>query len=342
MSNDVPAACYARFSSDKQSPLSIDDQVRKYREYAQRQGWEILDEHIYSDAGVSGATAQRDGLKQLLAAAKAKSFQVVLIDDTSRLSRKLSDSLNLSEQLRFAGVRLIFCSQGIDSDSEQSEVLLATHGIVDSLFIRELASKTRRGLEGRVLKSQHHGGHIFGYRSVPIEDASRRDNYGRPLVVGAKLAVDEGQAKIIRRTFTLYADGLSIKAVTKQLNREHVVSPRPRPGRQQSWAPSSVRHVLQNERYRGVVTYGRTKKMRNPATGKRVYKHQPAATWIRVESPEQRVVSDELFARVQARLAFVNQVYGDRRGRRPGLLRALRARDISFPVFFAVAFAAER
>jgi site-specific DNA recombinase len=325
MSNDVRAACYAKFSSDKQSPLSIDDQVRKCREYAQRQGWEILDEHIYSDAGISGATAQRDGLKQLLAAAKAKSFQVVLIDDTSRLSRKLSDSLNLSEQLRFAGVRLIFCSQGIDSDSEQSEVLLATHGIVDSLFIRELASETRRGLEGRVLKSQHHGGHIFGYRSVPIEDASRRDNYGRPLVVGAKLAVDEGQAKIIRRIFTLYADGLSIKAVTKQLNREHIESPRPRPGRQQSWAPSSVRHVLQNERYRGIVTYGRTKKIRNPATGKRVYKHQPAAAWIRVESPEQRIVSDELFARVQARLAFVNQVYGDRRGRRPGLLRARAA-----------------
>lgn len=119
-------------------------------------------------------------------------------------------------------MRLIFCSQGIDA--EQSEMLLGPHGIVDSLFIREVATKTRRGLEGRVSKSQHHGGHIFGYRSVAIEDASRRDNYGRPLVVGAKLSVDEGQAKIIRRIFTWYADGLSIKGVTKQLNRAHIES----------------------------------------------------------------------------------------------------------------------
>jgi site-specific DNA recombinase len=73
------------------------------------------------------------------------------------------------------------------------------------------------------------------------------------------------------------------------------------------------------------VTSGRTKKIRNPATGKRVYKHQPAGTCIRVESPEQRIVPGELFARVQGRLAFLNQVYGDRRGRRPGLLRARAA-----------------
>jgi site-specific DNA recombinase len=142
------------------------------------------------------------------------------------------------------------------------------------------------------------------------------------MIVGAKLQVDPEEAKIVQKLFRLYADGLSIKGVTKQLNREHVQSPRPRPGQEQSWAPSSVRHVLQNERYRGVVTYGRTKKIRNPQTGKRVYKRQPESTWIRVPTPEQRIVSDELFQRVQDRLRFVNETYGDRAGRRPGLLRA--------------------
>jgi site-specific DNA recombinase len=139
--------------------------------------------------------------------------------------------------------------------------------------------------------------------------------------VGAKLCVDERQAQIIQKIFNLYADEFSIKAVTKQLNRDHIESPRPRPGRQQSWAPSSVRHVLQNERYRGVVTYGRTKKIRNPQSGKRVYRRQPESGWVRVETPEQRIVSDELFARVQARSAFVLRAYGDA-AKKAGLLRS--------------------
>jgi site-specific DNA recombinase len=176
-----------------------------------------------------------------------------------------------------------------------------------------------------VLQSLHHGGNIFGYRSAPIEDSTRRDQYGRPLITGAKLQVDPEEAKIIRKLFHLYADGLSIKSVTKELNREQVRSPRPRPGREQSWAPSSVRHVLQNERYRSVVTYGRTKKIRNPQTGKRIYRRRPESEWIKVASPEQRIVSDQLWNAVQARLRFVNQAYGDRAGRRGGLLNSRSA-----------------
>ena len=64
----------------------------------------------------------------MLAAAisREKPFDVVLVDDTSRISRTLKDSFTIHDELRFAGVRLIFVSQGIDTDSEQAEVLLAT------------------------------------------------------------------------------------------------------------------------------------------------------------------------------------------------------------------------
>ena len=317
-------AVYARYSSDRQSPCSITDQNRKCVQFAAAREWSVLEDYIFADAATTGTISDRAGLQKLLAAAESKPrpFDVILVDDSSRLSRKLSDALHFSDRLKFAGVRLVFVSQGFDSDSEQSDILMAVHGITDSQYIKELSKKTFRGLEGRVLEHLHHGGNVFGYRSVPIEDPTRRDQYGRPLITGARLQVDPEEAKVIRKLFRLYADGLSIKSVTKQLNREHVQSPRPRPGREQSWAPSSVRHILQNERYRGVVTYGRTKKIRNPHTGKRVYRHQPESAWIRVPTPDQRIVSDELFARVRARLAFVNEAYGDRRGRRPGLLRA--------------------
>jgi site-specific DNA recombinase len=324
-------AIYGRFSSDKQSPASITDQVRKCREYAQARGWEILDDRIYTDEAISGATAKRAGLKRLLAAAKGKCFDIVLIDDTSRLSRKLADSINLSDQLVFAGVRLVFVSQGIDSQDEQSEVLLATHGIVDSLYIRELAKKTYRGVEGRVLNHLHHGGRCFGYRSVPIEDPERRDQYGRPVIAGARLQIDQSQARTIRKIFTLYAGGVSIKGTAKRLNADHAASPSPRAERQHSWAPSSIAGMLRNERYRGIVNWATTKKIRNPQSGKRIQRDRPKSQWVRVEMPEQRIVPEKLWLSVQERLAYVNRVWGAQ-GRKGGLMNA---RAASSPYIFS-------
>ena len=315
-------AIYARYSSDRQSPCSITDQNRKCVQFAAVREWTVLEDYIFADAATTGTISDRAGLRKLLAAAESKPrpFDVILVDDSSRLSRKLSDALQFSERLKFAGVRLVFVSQGFDSDSEQSDILIAVHGITDSQYIRELSKKTFRGLEGRVLQNLHHGGNVFGYASKPITDPTRRDQYGRPLITGARLQVDPEEAKIIRKLFRLYADGLSIKSVTKQLNREHVQSPRPRPGREHSWAPSSVKNILENRRYIGIVTYGRTKKIRNPQTGKRIYRRRPESEWIKVAGPEQRIVSDELWNAVQARLRFVNQSYGDRAGCRGGLL----------------------
>src|ERR1700723_1029732 len=326
MSSSLRCAIYSRFSSDRQSPASITDQNRKCEQFAAARGWTVLAEHVYSDAAVRGTTSDRAGLTGLLAAAESRPrpFDAILVDDSSRLSRKLSDALLFSERLKFAGVRLVFVSQGFDSDSEQSDILMAVHGITDSQYIKELSKKTFRGLEGKVLAQLHHGGRCCGYRSVPIEDATRRDNYGRPMITGAQLRVDPEQAKIVRKIFTLYAGGLSIKATTKRLNAERVESPRPRVGREHSWAPSSVKNILENKRYIGLVSYGRTQKVRNPQTGKRIYRHKPESEWIKVASPDQRIVSDTLWNAVQARLQFVNETYGNHGGK-GGLLRSRAA-----------------
>jgi site-specific DNA recombinase len=323
-STKIRCAIYARYSSDRQSASSIDDQIRKCREYAQTRAWEILEHHVYCDAAISGATSQREGLKRLLAAAEAKAVDVILIDDTSRLSRKLSDTLNLAEQLKFSGVRLIYCSQGIDSDSEQGEVLTAVHGIVDSLYIQELAGKTRRGLEGKALARLHTGGRCFGYKNVPIENKEKTDAYGRPLIEGARLQVDDAQAEIVRQIFSLYAGGLSIKRVAHKLNADRVPSPQPREGRQQSWAPSSVRVILRNERYRGMVRYGRTKKLRNPKTGRKIRRSRPESEWIKMEMPEQRIISEQLWKAVQERVAHMERLFG-MQGRKGGLMNARAA-----------------
>ena len=319
MTQATCCAIYARFSSEKQSPLSIDQQIRKCREYADRAGFRVLEQCIFADEAMPGATDNRAGLQRLLACANEKppAFNVILVDDTSRLSRKLVDSLRIFEQLQFAGIRVIFVAQGIDTTNEQADLLVATHGIVDQIYIKDLAKRTFRGVEQLALQGLHTGGRVFGYRHVPIESATERDSYGRAAIEGVRLAIDENQAPTIRRIFERYAAGHSMKRIAIDLNHDGILSPQPREGRSQSWAQSSVRHILLNERYRGVVLWGKTRKVRSPK-GTRVYQHRPQSEWRSMEIPEQRIVSEELWNRSHRRLRLVQDLYGIREGKRRG------------------------
>src|ERR1700676_4067567 len=99
-------AFYGRYSSDRQNPLSPTDQLAKCQQFAQERGWRVLEDHSYTDEAVRGATLHRPGLPRLMAAAESKPrpFDVVLFEDSSRLSRKQADVLNLAERFNFAGV----------------------------------------------------------------------------------------------------------------------------------------------------------------------------------------------------------------------------------------------
>jgi site-specific DNA recombinase len=105
-------AVYARFSSDLQRDTSIDDQARVARDYAARHGWTVLDSQVYTDAAVSGASLERPGIQALLQAAARRPapFDVPLVDDSSRVARDLADAVRFMQQLKFAGVRVIYIS----------------------------------------------------------------------------------------------------------------------------------------------------------------------------------------------------------------------------------------
>jgi site-specific DNA recombinase len=184
--------------------------------------------------------------------------------------------------------------------------------IVDSLYIRELAKKVHRGVEGLALRGLHTGGRCFGYRSVPVEDSTKTDTYGRPLITGVRLEIDESQASIVRRIFTDYAAGDSIKTVAKRFNAEGVVSPLPYRGqRHPSWAPSAISVMLHNDRYRGTVIWNRTRKVRDPRTGRRVQRLRPQTEWKIQEAPHLRIVSEEVWQAVQRRLSSVKTAFAN-------------------------------
>jgi hypothetical protein len=156
---------------------------------------------------------------------------------------------------------------------------------------------------------------ITGFLNFRMQKKQLLD--GRPVIEGVKLAIDPNQAATIRRIFERYAAGHSMKRIAVDLNRDGILSPQPREGRLQSWAQSSVRNILLNERYRGIVYWGKTRKIRSPK-GTRIYQRRPQNEWRRAEIPEQRIITDELWHQAHERLKLVQDLYGVREGKRRG------------------------
>jgi len=81
-------ALYGHYSSEGQREASIEDQYQNCETYAKHEdGWEIT--HRYHDKALSGSNDAngRPGYRQMPADAQAKRFDVLLVDDFSRLSR---------------------------------------------------------------------------------------------------------------------------------------------------------------------------------------------------------------------------------------------------------------
>ena len=315
-------AIYARYSSDRQNPRSIDDQVRKCRDHARTNGWQVIDNHIYTDEAISGAQSNRPGYQRLLKIVgqspktEQHPFDAILVEDTSRLWRDQEEQARALKRMKFVGIRLVGCD-GSDSASASSSLFLGMKGLMNQEYREELGGRTRRGLQGVAAEGLHTGGRCFGYKSVAIEKG-----VGNSKRNPSKLVIDPEQSAVVARIFQMYADGISLKGIAKKLNLEKVLSPSPSLGRiQQSWCPSSIRVMLHNERYRGVVVFGKTRKLLNPMTERRIQRVGADMDKIQKEFPEQRIISDELWNATRLRISEKKKVFGER-GRKGGLAAA--------------------
>jgi len=79
----LKAAIYARVSTTEQTNTI---QVRELRDYVERRGWTLSD--VYQDQ-MSGAKACRPGLDQLIADARRRKFDVVIVWKLDRFGRSL-------------------------------------------------------------------------------------------------------------------------------------------------------------------------------------------------------------------------------------------------------------
>ena len=115
--------------------------------------------------------------------------------------------------------------------------------------------------------------------------------------------INDAQAALVRKIFAEYAAGKSPKAIATALNKEGVPGPSGK-----AWGSSTINGnwrrgtgILNNEMYIGRLVWNRLTYIKNPETGNRISRLNPASDWIVKEVPELRIVEQDLWDRVKER-----------------------------------------
>src|SRR5579872_92261 len=287
----LAAAVYARFSSERQKATSIEDQVNLCREAAERFRCTVLSDHVYGDVEISGAVEQRPAYSALLAAAKAKRIDAILVESQDRLWRDQGELHHALKRLRFWGTRVFSVMAGTDLTEKTGSLLASVTGWKDEVFLEDLREKTRRGMLGQIRRGLCAGGRAYGYRSQPILDDHQQ-------ITGYRRVIDPDEAGTVRRIFELYAAGYSPKTIVHVLNDERVSPPRPVRGRRlRGWTWTTVSGsskkafgILHNPIYVGRLVWNRSRKVRDPETGKRTMRMRPKDEWTWTDARALRIV----------------------------------------------------
>ncbi len=283
------AVIYARYSTELQRDASIDDQIRLCRRRIEAEKWSLVS--TYTDHAISGSIRMRPGYQKLIEDARAGAFDVVVAEALDRLSRDQEDIAALYKHLAFARIPLITLAEGAIT-----ELHVGLKGTMNALFLKDLAQKVRRGLEGRVREGRSGGGLCYGYDVV-----REFDRRGEPVCGGRKL--NDAEAAIVRRIFTEFAMGSSPRAIAVRLNAGRVPGPNGN-----TWGPSTIygnwrrgTGLLNNELYIGRLVWNRQRFEKDPSTGRRQARPNPREDWIVQEVPELRIVDDTLWNEIKAR-----------------------------------------
>jgi site-specific DNA recombinase len=298
--NQNVAASYSRYSSDQQREESIADQQRKCQEAAGRNEHQILPEFEYSDSAVSGTKLHRDGLDAMLRDAEAGEFKTLYFHSLSRLSRESVITMPMLKRLVYVyKVRIISVTEGVDSDTDNWEVIASIMSLLHERYIKELAENVFRGQEGAVLAGLCVGDYRFGFTSIPIP-GSEQTRKGRNAKPRMQYVVDEITAPWVIRVFNWFVKKRrSIRWITRTLNQRG--APKDHRASTCHWHHQQVAGLLSSRKYVGTWAWGEMRNTRDPETGKIRQEMRPdeeCEQWTR-ELPDLRIIDDETFEKAQ-------------------------------------------
>ena len=281
----MPVALYLRVSTEDQvkEGYSLEVQREYLESFAKREGLEIF--KIYKDDGISGYSAERPALKNLLKAAKEKKFDLVLVYKIDRFSRNLKDLLNLVDELSSSGVGFKSATEPFDTTTSTGKLMFQQLGSFAEFERNRIAERVFPGMVKGVQRGNWQGARYapYGYR------------YNKEKKL---LEIGEEESKVVKLIYTMFLCDKSIRAITEYLTRKGY-----RNSKGNIFSTKLIGDILKNRIYTGKLVwnahfYDKTQKTKK---GYRYIKNPPEKVIIS-QGKHQPIIPEEDFELVQEKL----------------------------------------
>lgn len=224
---------YARYSAGpRQTDQSIEGQLRVCTDFCKQRGLTVID--TYCDRHISGRTDERPEFQRLIADAKRKKFEAVVVYKTDRFARNKYDSAVYKRELKRNGIQIFYAAEAIPDGPEGIILESLMEGLAE-YYSAELAQKIKRGMHESALKCQSTGsGRPLGYR---VDEQKR-------------FQIDPESAQTVQTIFEQYIKGESNAAICELLNSRGLRTAQGKP-----FNKNSINRIIKNRKYIGEYRY---------------------------------------------------------------------------------------
>lgn len=233
----VIAGLYPRVSTEDQSRFghSLDEQEDRLKKLCEFKGYEIY--KVYREEGVSAKNTNRPKFKEMMTDMKDGKINKIIVYKLDRLTRSIKDLETICTLLEEYHCDLESVAEEINTGNANGKFFIRMLTILAQLEIERTSERTKFGLVGAAKKGHVSGAPPLGYTK---KDKSK------------KLIIDELEADVVKRIFSMYLEGKSVCAICDKYNEENVLNRR--------WVTTTVDKILSNKIYIGSIEHGKRKK----------------------------------------------------------------------------------
>ena len=280
------AAAYIRVSSGMQveTGASLPSQLAEIRAYCKKNGLELIEDHIYTDAGESARSDDRPAFQAMISAARQRPapFNVIVCWENSRFARSREDAITYKALLKKNCVDLRFVKQDFE-DTPMGQFMEGIVELVDEWYSKNLAVETKRGL----IENARQGYAGGGTPPYGLRRAVKLNEFGKEKAIRE---LDPDTAPIVREIFEMRVEKkMGYRAIAYALNARGIRSPKGG-----DWSANTIYYMLTKNQpaYLGHLVFNRAD---HKTPGQ---KDKPQDEWVVVENAWSPIVTQEMVDKV--------------------------------------------
>ncbi|AEB76996.1 recombinase family protein [Clostridium botulinum] len=307
-------AIYTRVSTDKKEQSeSIPAQVQSLKKWLLEKSGNDKQEiyklqQIYKDQGFSGSNFERESFIKMKKDIENGKINMVLTRDLSRFARNyITAGYYLEDYFKNKGVRFVSVLDNVDTIDEVDDIV-PFKNILNEMYIKDCSRRTRDGLKQRMIRGSSIASKPpYGYRF--------EENYDESIKSIKLVPREDETTKVVKKIFELYIQGFGMGRIATYLNDRGIAPPSAliknfSRSKFKLWNNNTIRSILTNPKYAGVMVQGRWKKV-----SYKIKKIRPTSKdeWI-IGGEFKGIVSKQIFEIVQELMKKRSKVFRHKGG----------------------------